>query len=258
MKKQNGELHFRDHILLFLITAITLILPALLFQPRKNLPVPKAPRKTPVVLADANSYKPAGLQQQLDYHDPKVFLEGDDAHSFASYRIREHNPAYLQKQIGGLPPLLKQEAKTIPSAKLPGSDQPVFAAPLFQPAALPKQAAVKSPKNLTYPLLLSFDGTPLTDCKISIGKNTAAPSLPTRFQITIPDLDAIPGFLHAELLTSCGNRNLDMLAQRSINQYLLANSSRSWQNGGVLTVYWKLDVKPAVLPEDTQKEGDKS
>ena len=49
-----------------------------------------------------------------------------------------------------------------------------------------------------------------------------------------------------------------MLALRSINQYLLANSSRSWQNGGILTVYWQLDVKPAALPEDSQKEGDKS
>ena len=255
MKKQNGKL--RDHILLFLITAITFILPALLFQPRKNLPAPKAPRKTPAVITDAASYQPAGLQQQLYYHDPKVFLEGNDTHSFASFRIREHDPAYLQKQIGGLPPLLKQETAEIQPGNLPGSNQPAFTAPLFQPVTPQKQTA-NVPKNLTYPLLLSFDGTPLPDCKISIGKNTPAPSLPTKFQITIPDLDAIPGFLHAELLTSCGNRKLDMLALRSINQYLLANSSRSWQNGGILTVYWQLDVKPAALPEDSQKEGDKS
>jgi hypothetical protein len=49
-----------------------------------------------------------------------------------------------------------------------------------------------------------------------------------------------------------------MLAQRSINQSLLANSCRNWQNGGILTVYWQLNVKPAALPEDSQKEGDKS
>lgn len=257
MKKQNGELHFRDHILLFLITVLTLILPALLFQPRKNLPAPKVPRKTPVVLADANSYKPDGLRQQLDHHDPKVFLEGDDAHSFARFRLREQDPVYLQKQIGGLPPLLKQETDVIQPGKLPGSDQPAFTAPLF-PTVPQQQKTVTVRKDLTYPLLLSYDGTPLHDCKISIGKNTAVPSLPTTFQITIPDLDAIPGFLHAELKNSCGNRNLDMLAQRSINQYLLANSSRNWLNGGTLTVYWQWNIKPAVLPEDSQKEDNQS
>lgn len=258
MKKLNGELKLQDHIRLFLIAVITLILPSLLFQPRKNMPVLKSDRKTPAILADARDYQPGKLKEQLYYHDPKVFLEGDDAHSFASFRIREQKPEYLLQQISNMPPLLKQDDGNIPPGKLPDNGAPVFSSPIYMPLSLQKQTGQIVKNDPVYPLLFNTDGTPLPDCRIRIGKNTKMPLNPTKLQINIPVLDALPGFLHAELLTSCGDRKLDLLAQRSINQYLLANSNRQWQNGGILTVYWQQNVKVPVLPGEQKKEGGKS
>lgn len=253
MKKFNGELYFRDHILLFMIAVMTFLLPPLLFQPRKNLPLQKIPSKPPVVLAPGNSYQPDGFKELLYYHDPEVFLKGDDAHSFAAFRIREQKPEYLQQQIGGFPTLVDDMSGSTLSGKLPGDDRVTFTAPLFQPMTFEARTA-KVQTVPAYPLLFNTDGNPLPDCRFKLNKNAAIPQKPTKLQICVPTLETIPGFIYAELHTSCGNRRLDLLAQRTVNQYLLANSKRNWQNGGVLTVYWHQNVKPAAIPEDTEKE----
>lgn len=256
MKNFNGELNFRDHLILILITVMTFILPPLLFQPRKITPSPKVQRKTPAIIAKYNTFAPPGLKEQFYYHDPEVFLNGNDAYSFARFRIQEHNPEYLLKEIGALPELLKSdENKYYPYGELPHTRENIFSTVLRENVAGKNSSVAPMQKKWTYPLLFNMAGEPVPDCKISLKKNSPVPLKPTKLQVNIPALEQLGGFLHAEILASCGDVRMDRLAQNEVNRYLLKNSSAPWQNGGILTVYWGQNVKAAPMPEETETTG---
>lgn len=258
MKKYNGELSIRDLFLLCLITVITFLLPPLLFQPRKNTPAPKVQRKPSAVIVKSDTFSPPGLQDQFYYHDPEVFLNGDDAHTFAFFRIREHNPEYLLKQLGSLPELETEKVSSMQPGKLPGSTSRISAVPLREPYPVSRKSVTDSGKTWNYPMLFSPDGLPLPDCRINAEKNAEVPGKPTKLQINVPLLNEMETFVHVEIVASCGNKRMDRIAQREVNRYLLSNSRFGWKHGMILTVYWGQNVTVAPAPEETQTEGKRS
>lgn len=256
MKKFNGDLNVRDHILLFLVTVMTFILPPLLFQPRKNMPSPKIPRKAPAVIAASNTFDPPGLQKQFYYHDPKVFLNGSDAYSFASFRVQEYDPEYLLKKLGGLPDLQRTKAVSYPVGNLPQTGDSVFSAVLREPQNRPKDPVRLPVEKLEYPILFDPSGKPVRECKISLNSNYTSPAKPTKLQVNIPAMKELGGLVYTEVLSSCGNRRMDQLAQKEVNRFLLKNPRLPWQNGGILTVYWGQDMTVAPMPEENETKGN--
>ena len=64
------------------------------------------------------------------------------------------------------------------------------------------------------------------------------------------------GLVYTEVLSSCGNRRMDQLAQKEVNRFLLKNSRLPWQNGGILTVYWGQNMTVAPMPEENETKGN--